>query len=99
MKGKRKIRKDLYERNVSELRKLHEVYGLEVYEHSRLHLRIVGKLVIDFWPSTGRAWEVGSATRSRIMTVDAVCEWAAGGMCIEILPEGAQMHLDSMVVH
>lgn len=99
MKGKRKIRKDTYERNVLVLRRLHESLGLEIWEHSHLHLRIVGKNVIDYWPSTSRAWEVGSRERAKIMTVEAVCDWALGGEANEILPEGAQMHMDSMVMH
>lgn len=99
MKGKRKIRKDTYERNISLLRKLYESLGLEVYEHSHVHFRIVGKNVIDYWPSTNRAWQVGTHERAKIMTVEAVCDWAAGGEFCEILPEGAQMHMDSLALH
>lgn len=98
MKGQGKIRKERYEWNVSILRKLHKSLGLEVYEHCHTHLRIVGKKVIDYWPSTGRAWEVGSMDRTKIMSVEAVCDWASRNEYCELLPEGAQMHMDSLVM-
>ena len=93
----RKIRKKdkIYERNCCELRKLSVDLGLEVWEFQRTHLRIVGKQLVDFWPSTGKAWVVGSHGRGKLMSVAEVCDLALDDS--EILPEGAKEHMDSMV--
>ena len=79
MKGKRKIRQERYEQNCSELRVLASSLGLEVWEFESWHLRIVGKQLVDFWPSTGKAWIVGSPERARPMSVNEVCSLALEG--------------------
>ena len=46
----------------AELRRLKtETPGLEVFEFSPSHLRLIGKILVDYWPSTGRAWITDSA--------------------------------------
>jgi hypothetical protein len=37
---------------------------IEVWEFSPSHLRIVGKIRVDYWPGTGRAWVTYSAEPS-----------------------------------
>jgi hypothetical protein len=83
MKGKRKVRAERYEQNCSELRVLTSSLGLEVWELERWHLRIVGKQLVDFWPSTGKAWVVGSVMKAEPMTVSQVCDLAIGEKRIE----------------
>jgi len=38
--------------------------GTEVHNGGR-HLRAIGVHAIDFWPSTGRWWQVGSVVKAR----------------------------------
>ena len=71
MKRKKRLK---YESNLAELRKLKDMHGLEVLEFNKIHLRIVGKKLVDYWPSTGKAWVVGSTEQGRAMTVQQVCE-------------------------
>lgn len=68
--------------------------GLEVWQLARWHVRIVGKQLVDFWPSTGRGWIVGSPLGAREMTVQEVCDLAIEGF--EILPEAAADHMKSL---
>jgi hypothetical protein len=42
------------------MRKIHKDYPVQVFEFSPIHFRIIGKISIDYWPSTGRAWITGS---------------------------------------
>ena len=93
MKGK-KLRE--YELNLAELRKLKSRYELEVWEFSRIHLRVVGKMQVDYWPSTGKAWETGSFEPARKMTVEEVCHMAMGEP--DMLPEGAREHMFSLTL-
>lgn len=87
-----------FESNLSELRKLKDLLGLEVWQFSDIHLRIVGKELIDYWPTTGKAWVVGSHEGGRKMSVAQACDLALGGLP-DLLPEGAQLHMDSLVMH
>jgi hypothetical protein len=73
MKRKKEI---FFKLNLSELRKYSEILGVEVWEFSPIHLRIVGKNLVDFWPTTGKAWMLGSYSPARIMTALQVCELA-----------------------
>jgi hypothetical protein len=90
----RQERKTRYEQNVSELRRLYGPLGLEIWEFSGVHLRIVGKNLVDFWPTTGKAWMVGSRRKGRVMTASEVCDLALGDT--EILPDGASEHMRAM---
>lgn len=97
MGSKRKAKVEKMDRNLAELRKLHRSLGLDVLEFSHLHFRICGKTLVDYWPSTGRAWIVGSQGNGAIVSVAEACALAYGEP--EMLPEAAQMHMDSMVIH
>lgn len=92
MKPKRHLK---YAKNIEELQTLRASLGLEVPEFSKIHLRIVGKQSVDYWPSTGRAWITGSRQGSRLMPIFAACEAALADPA-ETLPEGAQAHMNSI---
>lgn len=49
-----------YRENTATLRELVKLFDLEVWEFSISHLRIVGRQSVDYWPTTGRAWIMGS---------------------------------------
>lgn len=75
MKKSKRMR---FEANLAELRKLHKEFRLEVWEFSKIHYRVVGELSVDYWPTTGRAWLVGSFDGAKPMTVAEVCGLAWG---------------------
>jgi hypothetical protein len=56
----------------------HKEFRLEVWEFSKIHYRVVGELSVDYWPTTGRAWLVGSFDGAKPMTVAEVCGLAWG---------------------
>jgi hypothetical protein len=61
------------------LKKNHRRFDVEVVEFSRSHLRLIGRnRTVDYWPSTGRAWEKDSCSRARLMEPLAALEFAAG---------------------
>lgn len=95
MKSRRKEKREVRDRNLAELRRLHQRLGFDVLQFTHLHYRICGQHLVDYWPSTGRAWLVGSLGNGEVMSVAEACALALGGL--EILPEGAQLHLNSMV--
>ena len=88
----RKQRVETRKMNLAELRKLHLSLGLDVLEFSHLHYRIVGEISVDYWPSTGRAWVVGSAGNGEIVSVAEACALAVGSP----LSEEARSHMESL---
>lgn len=60
------------------LRSLFRGYSLGVSQYSVSHLRIFGKIVVDYWPSTNKVWIVGTSGKAAQMTPRQVCELAAG---------------------
>lgn len=73
-KGKRKF----YDSNLTELRRLTDLYGLEVWKFSDIHFRIVGKEVVDYWPSKGTAWLYRSHIKGCKVSVQELCDLALG---------------------
>lgn len=74
----RKQKKHRLKANREELAVLASSLGLEVWEFTNLHLRIVGKRMVDFWPSTGTTWVVGSEERGMRLSVREACDLAHG---------------------
>ena len=61
-----KVRTQLRLQRTEELRRMRvENPRFNVLEFSPSHLRIIVERAVDYWPSTGRAWVVGSHERSR----------------------------------
>lgn len=67
--------------------------GVEVRKFSPLHCRIFGAVVVDYWPSTSRAWVLGSRDKAREMSPVEAYELSKYK---EILPEGAEDHLRNL---
>lgn len=87
MKRKQRLKRDkLRISNLEELRRLKLLHGLEVWKFSEIHFRIIGKNVVDYWPSRGTAWLVGSIERGMNLGVSEVCELAMG-----IIPSPADL--------
>jgi hypothetical protein len=78
------------------MRKIHKDYPVQVFEFSPIHFRIIGKISIDYWPSTGRAWITGSNDYAVKLEPESVFGFAAIGFEFETFPEGAKEHLESL---
>lgn len=79
-------RREFRETNLRELRKLKNRLDLEVWQFSDIHFRVVGQNSVDYWPSRGTAWLLGSTEKGRKMTVLEICELACG-----IIPSPADL--------
>jgi hypothetical protein len=90
----RKRKRERGRERLSELRDLARSAGFRLEEFSAIHCRVFGSSVVDYWPTTGRAWVTGSKEPAEKVTPQEVIEWA-GGMRIP-LPEGAEEHLRSI---
>jgi hypothetical protein len=75
MKRNKRLRLDS---NLSELRKSKLLFGLEVWQFSDIHYRIIGERTVDYWPTRGTAWLVGSHERGRKMSPTEICDLARG---------------------
>jgi hypothetical protein len=79
-KAKQTARREQRERHTEELRRLKAARPeLTVLEFDATHLRLIGKISVDYWPSTGRAWKTDNYDhRSEVMTpaqaVELACE-------------------------
>lgn len=75
MKRNKRLRLDS---NLSELRKLKALLNLEVWQFSDIHFRVIGKNRVDYWPTKGTIWLVGSEEKGHKATVCELCDLAAG---------------------
>lgn len=75
---------------LSELRRLAAPHGFEVRAFSDIHIRVFGNTVVDYWPTSGRAWLVGAKGRASNMTPEEV---VAAALSFTDLPDGAEDHL------
>ena len=62
-----KGKKRATERRIAELRELAKSAGFRLVEFSAIHFRIFGAVAVDYWPTTGRMWITGSATKAAIV--------------------------------
>jgi hypothetical protein len=81
---------------MKELRELAVLNGFEVRSFSPIHSRVFGSTVVDYWPTSGRAWVTGSNERAREMAPHEVIELACEVNKFESLPEGAEDHMRSL---
>lgn len=65
---KSKKRREIGEYRLAELRRLASDAGFELQEYSRVHCRLFGAAVVDYWPTTGKAWLTGSSAKATRMT-------------------------------
>lgn len=92
---RRRSKKLFAEANRVQLLELGEQHRIEIRRFNEIHYRIFGKTIIDYWPSTGRGWEVSSYHAARKMTP---LEAFFIALTDEVrLPEGAQEHLKSII--
>jgi hypothetical protein len=77
-KGSRALRREARDQRIQELRNQRAKSSeLTIIEFNPLHFRIRGRHIVDYWPSTGRAWK--HKTRSSLMLTTAqACALAAG---------------------
>lgn len=80
--------------NREELKVLASSMGLEVWEFSNVHLRIVGRQIVDYWPSTDRAWIIGETGRALSLTPRGACVLALRHP--DDLPADSQAHMDAI---
>jgi hypothetical protein len=91
--GKRRKRQRDREFRVNLMRDLYSQYPVEVLEFSPIHYRVIGTCcIVDYWPSTGRAWIVGSSSTAAVMEPKEVFELVAIG----IIPEDSKQHILSL---
>lgn len=67
--------------------------GVELRKFSPLHFRIMGANMVDYWPSTSRAWLVGSSHKAKQMSPQ---EAYALSIHAELLPENAIDHMKNI---
>lgn len=79
-----------------QMRRIYKSYPVQVLEFSSVHFRIIGKISIDYWPSTGSAWITGSEDYSVKLEPEDVFGFAAIGFEFQTFPEGAKEHLQSL---
>lgn len=60
----RKQRREVGKRRLSELRSIAKPLGIEVRVLNEwpMHIRVFGENAVDYWPTTGKAWLMGSAS-------------------------------------
>ena len=65
-------RRKKLEQNLELLRTL--IPGVEIVGLDEFHFRIMGKVTVDYWPSTDRAWITGTRSKSFRASVKKVSE-------------------------
>lgn len=63
---------------LNELRTLAKPLGIGVWAFSPIHCRVFGKLTVDYWPSTTRAWIRGSSGKAKKLAPGEVLALAKG---------------------
>lgn len=74
------------------MKKIYKKFLIQVLEFSPIHFRICGLIEVDYWPSTGRVWIVGTH-KSLIPIEPREAFYFAENGLPEELPEGAYEHM------
>jgi len=94
---KRQIRKESGSLRLSEIRSLARSFGFEVEVFSPIHCRIHGSTLVDYWPTSSRAWLTHSRNKAEVRTPREVIALAGAHLPdVELLPEGAADHLKAL---
>jgi hypothetical protein len=81
-------------RRLAELMKLSAIHGFDVHAFSPIHVRVHGDIDVDYWPTTGKAWVVGSSKSLRGEPTDVI-ELASTGSVVE--QRAAEAHMRAIV--
>lgn len=64
------------EENIARLQAMDRT-GVDVEQFSPTHIRVFGhEITVDYWPSTGKAWVIGSRDKSSFATPEKVLQLA-----------------------
>lgn len=89
---KRKKRQ-LWDSNLSELRRLKLLHGFQVLQFSNIHLRIIGCQTVDYWPSNNTVWIVGSEQKGWKMSVYEVVDLVLSEAYDDLQPQFSEPEL------
>jgi TRAP-type C4-dicarboxylate transport system substrate-binding protein len=71
----RASKRKTWERNVAELRAQYRKHQVTVVELNEIHFRLTGAKVVDYWPTTGRAWPTNAPAAVKVTATEA-CQMA-----------------------
>src|SRR5262245_43498259 len=89
-----KAKRERGERRLAELKRLGSVKGYEVHEFSKIHVRVHGERLVDYWPTTGKAWVLGGAKAQNGAEPKDVIDLAMVAPVVE--HEAAKAHMQSI---
>lgn len=87
-------KRELGKWRVGRLTELANALGYKVHVYSKIHMRVFGETVIDYWPTSGKCWKTGSSEKSQPMTPEQAIVLAQS----LTLEDEADKHMASIAV-